>query len=71
MFVVEYKLIIMGENILPAYFMPSLTPHDLVMLMHRAFPVFMSGCRSIHGAFFVDSRKVRIDCLSEISKLHR
>ena len=37
--------VIMGENILPAYVMPSHTLHDLIKMMHRAFPVFMSGCR--------------------------
>jgi hypothetical protein len=47
MFIFEYKLVLLGDKqgLLPPWLFPTLTPHNIVTIMHKSFPVFMSGCR--------------------------
>lgn len=57
------------ETPLPGWFLPDVTPNDLVVAMHRLYPAFMNGCRCITGAFYVDRKAVRVAALDALSNL--
>ena len=42
-------VLILEEAPLPRWFLPYNTPCEIVAFMHRIFPAFMNGCRSITG----------------------
>lgn len=53
MLVVEISLVLQ-EVKLPDWFLPTVTEHEIVWLMHNLFPAFMNGCRSIGSFYYVD-----------------
>lgn len=42
-------VLILEEAPLPLWFLPYNTPCEIMAFMHRIFPAFMNGCRSITG----------------------
>jgi len=60
-------LLVVQEMPLPAWFLPSLTAHDIISTMHRLFPAFMNGCRCVTGAFHVDRKAARVEALDLIA----
>ena len=70
MFLFEYQLVLEDAK-LPAWLAPQLTVYDIIVLMHRAYPAFMSGCRCILGSLFVDERKVRTSILGALQQKQR
>lgn len=59
------SLLIMQEVSIPVWLLPQNTSHEVVSLMHRLFPAFMSGCRCVIGAFVVDVKGRRVEALQE------
>jgi len=53
MLVVEISLVLQ-EVKLPDWFLPTVTEHEIVWLMHNLFPSCMNGCRSIGSFYYVD-----------------
>ena len=54
---------------LPVSILPSNTPYEIISTMHRLFPAFMSGCRCIISAFYVDIKETRVQYLQPIMDL--
>lgn len=42
------------ETKLPDWFVPWVTEHELVALLHSLFPAYMNGCRCLGGHLYVD-----------------
>jgi len=59
-------LLVLEEKQIPVWLLPYHTSHDVVSLTHRLFPAYMNGCRCIVGAFYVDSKAMRVEKLGEI-----
>jgi hypothetical protein len=39
---------------LPDWFIPFVTEHEIVALMHSLFPAYLNGCRCLGGHLYVD-----------------
>lgn len=59
-------LLVVHEVQLPSWFLPDVTPNDIVTVMHRLYPAFMNGCRCITGAWYVDQRALRVAALDAV-----
>lgn len=53
MLVVEVSLLLQ-EVKMPDWFLPTVTEHEIIVLMHSLFPAFMNGCRCLGSFLFVD-----------------
>jgi hypothetical protein len=53
MLIVEVSLMLQ-EVKLPDWFLPTVTEHEIVLLLHSLFPAFMNGCRSIGSFYYQD-----------------
>jgi hypothetical protein len=72
MLVAEVSIIFSGQgSILPKWFLPQMTDHELVHIMHGIFPAFMNGCRAIGGFLYVDVEKQTRDMLLELREGHK
>ena len=60
-------LLVLQEVPLPTWFLPYHTSYDVVTTLHRLYPAFMNGCRCITGAFYVDSKALRVDALEKLA----
>lgn len=60
------SLLVLQEFSLPKWFLPQSTSHDVVAFLHRFFPAFMNGSRSILGAFHTDPKVERETSLAEV-----
>lgn len=60
-------LLVVQEVELPSWFLPSVTPNEIIVVLHRLFPAFMNGCRCITGAFYVDTKAVRVAALEAVA----
>lgn len=59
-------LLVVQEVQLPSWFLPDITPNDIIVVLHRLYPAFMNGCRCITGAFYVDRRAERVAALEAV-----
>jgi hypothetical protein len=59
-------LLVVQEVPLPSWFLPDITPNDIITVMHRLYPAFMNGCRCITGAFYVDRKAQRVAALEAV-----
>lgn len=59
-----------GKSVIPDWFLPSLTDHELVWVMHSIFPAYMNGCRSICAFLYVDLEKEARDLMLAIQQGH-
>ena len=64
-------LLVIEEVSLPTWFFPQSTPHDVIAFLHRLFPAFMNGSRSILGAFHVDRKAEREELLQRLLDSYR
>mmetsp|Transcript_54593 Transcript_54593/g.108345 ORF Transcript_54593/g.108345 Transcript_54593/m.108345 type:complete len:332 (+) Transcript_54593:26-1021(+) len=69
MLVVEVSLVLQ-EVTLPEWFLPTVTEHEVVWLMHTLFPAFMNGCRSIGSYYYVDVDELTRTTLLNIRASH-
>jgi len=53
MLVAEVSLLLQ-EVKLPEWFLPRVTEHEIVWLLHSLFPAFMNGCRCLGSFLYVD-----------------
>lgn len=53
MLVAEVSLLLQ-EFKLPEWFLPKVTEHEIVWLLHSLFPAFMNGCRCLGSFLYVD-----------------
>lgn len=65
------SLLVIEEVQLPTWFFPQSTSHDLVAFLHRLFPAFMNGSRSILGAFHVDRKAEREEMLQRVLESYK
>jgi len=53
--------ILLQEVKLPEWFLPTVTEHEIVWLLHSLFPAYMNGCRCLGSFLYVDmDEKTRI-----------
>ncbi|CAM9199641.1 unnamed protein product [Chrysoparadoxa australica] len=72
MLVVEVSLLLTpGEDTLPTWFLPSITEHEIIWVLHSIFPAYMNGCRSILGVLYVDVDKQTRDLLLALHEGHQ
>jgi hypothetical protein len=60
-----------GSQVLPDWFLPKTTEHELVLVMHSLFPAYLNGCRCLGGFLYVDvdeQMRQRLDAVSEQNK---
>ena len=50
-------VLVVEEFELPSWFLPYTTSHEVVATLHRVFPAFMNGGRSIIGVFSVNEKE--------------
>lgn len=65
------SLLVIEEVQLPTWFFPQSTSHDIVAFLHRLFPAFMNGSRSILGAFYVDRKAEREVLLQKVLESYK
>lgn len=53
MLVVEVSLLLQ-EVKLPEWFLPTVTEHEIIWLLHTLFPAYMNGCRCLGSFLYVD-----------------
>jgi DnaJ domain len=59
-----------GQSMLPSWFLPSMTDHEVILILRTIFPAFLNGCRSICGFLYVDIEKQTRDLMLELQKGH-
>eukprot|EP00614_Pseudopedinella_elastica_P008587 CAMPEP_0172599004 /NCGR_PEP_ID=MMETSP1068-20121228/19121_1 /TAXON_ID=35684 /ORGANISM="Pseudopedinella elastica, Strain CCMP716" /LENGTH=330 /DNA_ID=CAMNT_0013399129 /DNA_START=297 /DNA_END=1286 /DNA_ORIENTATION=- len=69
MLVVEVSLVLQ-EVKLPDWFFPTVTEHEMVLLMHSLFPAFMNGCRCIGSFYYVDVDELTRKTLESLRASH-
>jgi hypothetical protein len=60
--------LVLEEFELPVWFLPYTTSHDIVATMHRVFPAFMNGGRSIIGVFSENEKENALAGLAQIQQ---
>lgn len=70
MLVVEVSLVLQDVK-LPEWFLPTITEHEVVWLLHSLFPAFMNGCRSIGSYYYVDVDELTRTTLMTIRDSHK
>lgn len=70
MLVVEVSLMLQ-EVKLPEWFLPTVTEHEMVWLLHSLFPAFMNGCRSIGSFYYVDVEELMREQLRTLNSSHK
>jgi len=65
------SLVTLEDFILPTWFLPSNTAHEVISTLRRLFPAFMNGCRCILGAYYQDPIKLREAALRELTSASR
>ena len=56
-------VLVLEEFELPSWFLPYTTSHEVVATLHRVFPAFMNGGRSIIGVFSVNEKEDTVRAL--------
>jgi len=69
MLIVEVSLELQDVK-LPDWFLPTVTEHEVVWLLHSLFPAFMNGCRSIGSFFYVDVDELTKVTLNNLQASH-
>jgi len=69
MLIVEVSLELQDVK-LPDWFLPTVTEHEIVWLLHSLFPAFMNGCRSIGSFFYVDVDELTKATLTNLQASH-
>ncbi len=56
-------VLVLEEFELPSWFLPYTTSHEVIATLHRLFPAFMNGGRSIIGVFSVNEKQDTLGAL--------
>jgi len=56
----------LNQGEMPTWFLPFVTEHELILLLHALFPPFMNGCRCIGSALYVDIDQQTRNLLQEL-----
>ncbi|RYH31796.1 J domain-containing protein [archaeon] len=62
-------VLVLQEATLPGWFLPAVTPHDVVTTLHRIFPAYMNACRCITGAFYQDRKAIYVAAIEMIANV--
>ena len=62
-------ILILEEHSIPIWIFPSYTSYDIVSMGKRLFPAIMNGCRCIYGSFHQDEKAIRVEKLTELSRM--
>lgn len=60
--------LVIEEFELPSWFLPYTTSHDIVTTLHRIFPAFMNGGRSIIGVFSENEKDDTMQALASMQQ---
>jgi hypothetical protein len=70
MLVVEVSLSLQDVT-LPEWFLPAVTEHEIVWLLHSLFPAYMNGCRCIGSFYYKDVEEEMRQALAALRESER
>lgn len=60
--------LVVEEFELPSWFLPYTTSHDIIVILHRIFPAFMNGGRSIMSVFSVNEKNTTVQAMQSMQQ---